>query len=293
MKKFFVKKDQKQGDFGRVSWYKFMQNKVAVGSVIVLLLIVMISFIGPLFCKVSYSDIDMTIAKEAPSAEHWLGTDEYGRDVLVRLIYGGRVSISVAFAAVALQLTIGVILGSLAGYFGGWVDAVIMRITDMIMCFPFYIIAICLAAILGAGLRNSVLIIGFLDWPGICRIVRAQILSIKENEYIMAAKSLGFDSGRIIRKHILPNILSPILVSATLSIAGAVMAEASLSYLGLGVKIPQPSWGNMLSAAQSLQALTHEWWRWLPPGVMIVIVVLAVNYIGEGIQNATDLKAGE
>lgn len=287
----------KQEDIGdtalqHLTWKRFRRNKMAVISVVVLFVIMAIAYIVPLFYKISYSDLNLTIVKQAPSSSHLLGTDDYGRDVLIRLIYGGRVSMTVALAAMGIQLIIGLVIGAAAGYFGGLVDAFLMRVTDVFMCFPFYIIAVCLAAILGPGLKNSIIIIGFLQWPGLARIVRAQIMSVKENDYIMAAKSMGLPSGHIIFKHILPNIISPVMVSATLSIAGAIMSEAALSYLGLGVAVPQPSWGNMLSAAQNMRALTKEWWQWMPPGLMIVIVVMAVNYIGEGIEKAVDPKAG-
>ncbi|OUN06364.1 peptide ABC transporter permease [Flavonifractor sp. An92] len=271
-----------------LSWRKFCRNRLAVFSLIVLVLIAVISFLAPLITPYSYSEIDLTLARQPPSPEHILGTDEYGRDMLTRLIYGGRVSMTMALAAMLLQLVIGVVLGCLAGYFGSWVDAFIMRLTDVFMCFPFYIMAVCLAAIVEPGLKNLVLIIGFLSWTGICRIVRAEILSLKENDYILAARSLGIRPGAIIRRHILPNILSPILVAATLSIAGGIMSEASMSFLNLGVRTPESSWGNMLSAAQSMQALVSEWWRWVPPGLMIVIVVLSINYVGEGLRNALD-----
>lgn len=285
--------DQEEaGSMRHISWKRFKSNKLAMFSVVVLILIFLFVYIGPFFYQVSYSDVNLKIAKQAPSSEHVLGTDEYGRDILIRLIYGGRVSMTVALAAMTMQLLIGVTLGAIAGYFGGIVDGIIMRITDIFMCFPFYVMAICLAAILGAGLRNSVLIIGLLSWTGLARMVRAQIMSVKENDYVIAAISLGIPSWQIVLRHIIPNIVSPIIVSATLSIAGAIMSEASLSYLGMGVSVPQPSWGNMLSAAQSMSVLNGQWWRWVPPGIMIVIVVLAVNYIGEGIEKAMDPKAG-
>lgn len=280
------------GAMRHISWKRFRRNKLAMLSVIILIFIFLFVYVGPLFYQVSYSDVNLKMAKQPPSSEHLLGTDEYGRDILIRLIYGGRVSMTVALAAMTMQLFIGVTLGALAGYFGGIVDGIIMRITDIFMCFPFYVMAICLAAILGSGLRNSILIIALLSWTGLARMVRAQIMSVKENDYVMAAISLGIPSWKIVFRHILPNILSPIIVSATLSIAGAIMSEASLSYLGMGVPVPRPSWGNMLSAAQSMSVLNGQWWRWVPPGIMIVIVVLAVNYIGEGIEKAMDPKAG-
>lgn len=279
--------------FNELTLKRFMRNKSAVVGIIIILAVVIIVLAAPLICKYSPETIDGSMIRKAPDATHILGTDDYGRDIFSRLIYGGRVSMTVAILATSLQLFLGIFLGSLAGYFGKWVDSLIMRIADVFMCFPFYIIAVCLAAILGPGLRNTVIILGFLGWPSLCRMVRAEILSIKENDYVMAAKSLGLGAGEIMFKHILPNVLSPVIVSGTLSIAGAIMSEASLSYLNLGVKIPQPSWGNMLSAAQSMNTLINEWWRWIPPGLCIIVVILSINYIGEGLRKAMTPKAGE
>lgn len=284
---------QEHYSVSRLTWKRFVRDKWAVAGIIVVISVIIIVLLAPVLCKYTPETIDNSMIRQAPNAEHILGTDDYGRDVFSRLIYGGRVSMAVAVSATVLQLFFGIVLGSLAGYFGKWVDSLIMRIADVFMCFPFYIIAVCLAAILGPGLRNTIVILGLLGWPSLCRMVRAEILSIKENDYIMAAKSLGLGSGEIMFRHILPNVMSPVIVSATLSIAGAIMSEASLSYLNLGVKIPQPSWGNMLSAAQSMNTLMNEWWRWVPPGLCIILVILSINYIGEGLQKAMTPKVGE
>lgn len=284
---------QEHYSVSRLTWKRFLRDKWAVAGSIMVLFIIIIVLLAPVLCKYAPETIDNSMIRQAPNAEHILGTDDYGRDIFSRLIYGGRVSMAVAVSATVLQLFLGIVLGSLAGYFGKWVDSLIMRIADVFMCFPFYIIAVCLAAILGPGLRNTIIILGLLGWPSLCRMVRAEILSIKENDYVMAAKSLGLGSGEIMFRHILPNVMSPVIVSATLSIAGAIMSEASLSYLNLGVKIPQPSWGNMLSAAQSMNTLINEWWRWVPPGLCIIVVILSINYIGEGLQKAMTPKVGE
>lgn len=284
---------QEHYSVSRLTWKRFLRDKWAIAGSIMVLFIIIIVLLAPVLCKYAPETIDNSMIRQAPNAEHILGTDDYGRDIFSRLIYGGRVSMAVAVSATILQLFLGIVLGSLAGYFGKWVDSLIMRIADVFMCFPFYIIAVCLAAILGPGLRNTIIILGLLGWPSLCRMVRAEILSIKENDYVMAAKSLGLGSGEIMFRHILPNVMSPVIVSATLSIAGAIMSEASLSYLNLGVKIPQPSWGNMLSAAQSMNTLINEWWRWVPPGLCIIVVILSINYIGEGLQKAMTPKVGE
>ncbi|MEH2949546.1 oligopeptide ABC transporter permease [Lachnospiraceae bacterium 56-18] len=279
--------------FGQLTIKRFCRDRWAVFGCIVILAVLCIVLAAPVICEYKPETIDKSMIRKAPGEGHILGTDDYGRDVFSRLVYGGRVSMAVAVCATALQLFFGIVLGSFAGYFGKWVDSFIMRVADVFMCFPFYIIAVCLAAILGPGLRNTIIILGFLGWPSLCRMVRAEILSIKENDFIMAAKSLGLSSGEIMFRHILPNVISPIIVSATLSVAGAIMSEASLSFLNLGVKIPQPSWGNMLSSAQSMNTLINEWWRWVPPGLCIIIVILSINYIGEGLRKAMTPKAGE
>ena len=185
---------------------------------------------------------------------------------------------------------IGTILGVLAGYFGGAIDAIIMRIVDIVMCFPFFIVAIALAAIVGPSVVNLIIIIAILSWTDIARIVRAEVLSIKERDFIMASKAIGFNNLDIILKHIIPNVLSSILVATTLSMATAILMEASLSFLGMGVKPPMPSWGNMLTAAQNMRTLSSEWWLWIPPGFMIIISVLAINFLGEGLRRKLDPK---
>lgn len=269
-------------------WNRFKKNKIAVIVLTFVVCVTLLSVLAPVISPYSYSEMDMTIAKQAPSATHLLGTDEYGRDILTRLLYGGQASMSIALAATGLQVVIGVVLGLLAGYFRGWVDVLVMRITDMFMCFPFFILAICFAAVVGPGLGNLIFIIGLLSWMGICRIVRAEVLSVRERDYILAARALGLSSWQIIVKHILPNIISPVLVFATMSVAGNIIAEASMSFLNLGVQLPKPSWGNMLAAAQNMEALLYQWWRWLPPGFMIIAVVMSMNYIGETLRKAID-----
>lgn len=269
---------------------KFMKNKLAVFGLICITLMVIISIGAPLFTNHSVSEGDLYNIRSAPSIEHILGTDDIGRDVFTRILYGGRISIAVGVASMMLQLLIGVTLGSIAGYFGGLIDKIIVRVIDIIMCFPFFVITIALAAVLGGSTLNLILIIGLLMWPNIARIVRGEILSIKENDYVMAAKAIGLGPVEIIIKHILPNILSVILVSSTLSIATGILMEASLSFLGLGVKPPTPSWGNMLVAAQNIAVLQNEWWMWIPAGFMVVIMVLSINFLGDGLRDALDPK---
>lgn len=273
-----------------ISFRRFKKNKLAVIGVFIILILVLLSVCAPLLTDYTISETDLFNIKMAPNSEHILGTDELGRDVFTRLIYGGRVSIVVGVASMTLQLVIGVIMGAIAGYFGGIAEKIIMRIIDVIMCFPFFVIAISVAAVVGPGVKNLIIIIGFLMWPNIARIVRAEILSLKENDYIMAAKAMGLSSFEIIKSHILPNIMSPILVASTLAIANGILTEASLSFLGIGVKLPQPSWGNMLIAAQNIGTLQREWWLWIPAGSLIILMVLSINFVGDGLRDALDPK---
>ena len=273
-----------------IAFQRLKANKLAVIALGILLILTIVSIIAPLITLHDRDKIDMENAYQAPSSEHWLGTDDLGRDTYTRLIYGGRVSLSVGLVSTSISLVIGVLLGAISGYFGKWVDNLIMRIVDIFMCFPFFVIAIAIAAVLGPSIYNVMFISGILSWTGVCRIVRAEVLAIKEREFIEAATSLGLESYEIITKHILPNVLAPIIVYATLGIAGGILSEAGLSFLGLGVKQPQPSWGNMLASAQSLRSLRLHWWLWIPPGLMVLFTILSINILGDGLRDALDPK---
>ncbi|MCM1988962.1 ABC transporter permease [Oceanirhabdus seepicola] len=275
---------------GKMAFIKFKKNKLAIVGAVVLTLLVLFAVFAPLLSSYKIDDIDLYNISVEPSAEHILGTDEIGRDVFTRLIYGGRVSLGVGIFATLIQVFIGTVLGALAGYYGGIVDSVIMRIVDVIMCFPFFMIAVTIAAVIGPSVWNLIIIIAMLSWTSIARIVRAEVLALKEREFIEASRALGMNNYEVILKHILPNILSPILVSATLSIANSILTESALSFLGMGVRPPQPSWGNMLTAAQSMNTLKYEWWLWIPPGLMIFLTVLSINFLGDGLRDALDPK---
>lgn len=290
LKKEENSKQEKYVSLTEISFRKFKKNKLAVVGVFIIVALVLLSICAPLLTDYTISQTDLFNIKMAPSSEHILGTDDLGRDVFTRLLYGGRVSIIVGIASMTVQLVIGVIMGAIAGYFGGIAEKIIMRIIDVIMCFPFFVIAVSVAAVVGPGVKNLIIIIGFMMWPNIARIVRAEILALKENDYIMAAKAMGLSSFEIIKSHILPNIMSPILVAATLAIANGILTEASLSFLGIGVKLPQPSWGNMLIAAQNIGTLQREWWLWIPAGSLIILMVLSINFVGDGLRDALDPK---
>jgi len=270
-----------------------LKNKSVVFGLIFLGFITVISIFGPLVMTKDRDQINTSIANKPPSLEHVLGTDDLGRDILVRLVYGGRVSLAVGIGATFISLTIGVFLGAIAGYFGGKIDLLIMILVDVFMCLPFFIIAIILASLIGPSMWNSVIIIGFLGWTTIAKIVRGQVLAIKERQFIEAARCLGMDSMEIIFKHIIPNIISSIIVYATLGIAGAILAEAGLSYLGMGVKQPVPSWGNMLSTARNMKSLMRYWWQWAPPGIMVFLTILSINFIGDGLRNIINPRTKE
>lgn len=273
-----------------MAWNRFKKNKVAIVSLVLIVLFSVISILAPFISPYDRDEIDLFNIEGEPNEDHILGTDELGRDVLTRLLWGGRVSLSVGVLATVMQLVIGVLLGAVAGYYGGWIDTLIMRLVDIIMCFPYFVIAIAMAAILGPSLINLIIIIGILNWTKIARIVRAEILTLKEREFIEAAKALGLNSVEIITKHLLPNILAPITVYATLAVAQGILMEAALSFLGMGVKQPQPSWGNILASAQSLRILSYEWWMWVPAGLLVFLTVISINFLGDGLRDALDPK---
>lgn len=269
---------------------KLRKNKLAMLGLFVLVVLALAAIFAPLITSYDRDFINMAKIYEAPSVKHWLGTDELGRDVYTRLVYGTRISMSVGIVSTAVSVIIGVILGAVAGYIGGIVDAIIMRIVDIFMCFPFYLIAIVVAGILGPSLLILMAIMGILSWPKIARIVRAEVLTLKQKDFIEASRALGLDSRKIIFKHIIPNTMAPIIVYTTLGIAQGILSEAGLSYLGLGVKQPMPSWGNMLTAAQNFSVLVNQWWLWIPPGMMVLLTVLSINFFGDGLRDALDPK---
>jgi peptide/nickel transport system permease protein len=273
---------------GRIAWRKLRSNKLAMFGMIFLTLLIIAVLLAPVLATHDRDAIEMFSMDKPPTEKFILGTDSIGRDVYSRLLYGGQISLGVGLAAVLLQVTIGVTLGAIAGYIGGAADAIIMRLVDMILCFPFYVIAISMAAVFGGSALNIIIIIGVLSWTGVCRIVRAQVLSLRSREFTEAARALGLTPLEIIRSHMLPNCVSPIVVNATLGMASAILTEAGLSFLGMGVTPPQPSWGNMLSAAQNITALQHYWWQWLPPGLLVFMTVLCVNFLGDGMRDALD-----
>lgn len=267
---------------------RFFRHRLAVFGAAVLVLLVIMAVFAPLIAGQDPYYQNYSSLKQPPSREHILGTDALGRDMWARIVYATRVSLSVGLVAVAIYTVIGTVLGAIAGYYGGAVDATIMRFTDVVMCFPMLIIIITVVAMVGSSLFNIMAVIGLIAWPSIARLVRGQFLSLREQEFVTAAHCLGVPSGRIIRSHLLPNCVGPITVAATFGMAGAILTEASLSFLGLGVPPPVPSWGQMLTEAQKLSILAGMPWLWIPPGVMIALTVLSVNFVGDGLRDALD-----
>jgi peptide/nickel transport system permease protein len=270
------------------TWRRFRRHRLALFGSAVLLILILVAIFAPFIARQDPYYQDYSAIKQPPSREHILGTDSLGRDMWARLVYATRVSLSVGIVAVTIYTVIGTILGAIAGYYGGWVDTLIMRLTDIVMCFPLLIIIITVVALIGPSLFNIMAVIGLIAWPSICRLVRGQFLSLREQEFITAAHCVGVPSKRVIGSHLLPNCVGPITVAATFGMAGAILTEASLSFLGLGVPPPQPSWGQMLTEAQKLSVLAGMPWLWLPPGLMIALTVLAVNFVGDGLRDALD-----
>ncbi len=272
-------------------WTLFRRHRLGVVGLVVIVLLIIIAVAAPLLAPSDPNQISLSAYREAPSSQHWLGTDAQGRDVLSRIIYATRISLSVGLVAVSIYVVIGTVLGGVAGYFGGWVDSVIMRLADVVLSFPSIIVIITVVSILGPSILNVMLVIGLLGWPPIARLVRGEFLTLRGRDFVTASQMIGASSPRIIFRHILPNATTPIIVNATFGVAQAILLEAGLSFLGLGVQPPTASWGNILNAAQSVTILEEMPWLWLPPGAMIVLAVLAINFLGDGLRDALDPRA--
>jgi len=264
---------------------RFRRHRLAMFGVVVILVLVVGAALGS---EQAALTPNLKNTNKPPSIEHPFGTDRTGRDVFARTLVGGRVSLSVGLVAVLFSTLIGTITGALAGYYRGWVDAVLMRIVDMVMSFPVIVLLLAVVSIAGPGIFNIMVMIGLLTWTTPCRIVRAQFLSLREKEYVEAARTIGMTDFDVARKHILPNAIAPLLVYASFGVATAVLLEAGLSYLGLGVQPPTPSWGNMLNTARSISTMERTAWQWIPPAITTVMFVLAVNFVGDGIRDALD-----
>lgn len=274
----------------QISVQKFMKNKLAVFGLVVIFLIIFGAVFAPLLSPHS-PDHQYLLQKLAPPSKKFpLGTDSLGRDTLTRLLYGARVSLMVSFGSVSILIVIGTLVGAVAGYFGGFIDATLMRFVDVVISFPALFLLITLVTIFQPSLFTLILVLALFSWTGTARLVRGEFLSLRTREFVLAAKTMGVKSSKIIFSHILPNAIGPIIVSATLQVGYVILAEATLSFLGLGVQPPTPSWGNMLQDAQNITIMLTAWWYPLFPGIMIFITVLAFNFVGDGLRDAFDPK---
>jgi peptide/nickel transport system permease protein len=281
----------------RSSLRRLAKNKMAMMGVLILILMFSFSFIGPFLSEYKDAKISVKNANQAPSLSHWLGTDNLGRDVLFRVMEAGRISLTVGVIAASIIVVIGGTLGAVSGYYGRFVDTLIMRIADIFYAVPTLPVLIMLGAVLSdlkfppdKRIFFVMLIIGIISWMGLARLVRSQILSLKEQEFMLANEVLGLRDRRKIFRHLLPNTYPIIIVVATLGVAGAIITESTLSFLGLGVVPPSPSWGQMLSAANNMIDFQKRPWLWIPPGVCILLTVVAINFIGDGLRDAFDPK---
>lgn len=278
----------------QLSVRRFFKNKLAVAGLFVLTFMILVAIFGPLFVEHSPTQTNLLKVAQSPSKEHLLGTDMSGRDNFSRLIYGSRVSITIGISAMLFTVIIGVILGSISGFFGGIIDAIIMRMTDLALSLPFLVLAITIISIVERmTIGIFVTIIALTSWPTLTRIVRGSFLTLREREFIQGARAIGASNFRIITKHLLPNAIGPIIVNATLLMATMIIAESALSFIGMGIPQPTPSWGNMLTEAQNIRILQNNPEAWIPPGLCILITVLAINFIGDGLRDAFDPKSNK
>ncbi|NWF94292.1 MAG: ABC transporter permease [Syntrophaceae bacterium] len=267
-------------------WHYFRSRRMAVGGLALIVVIFLIAGFASLLAPYDPGKTEVSMKLKPPSSAHYLGTDQLGRDVFSRMLYGSRISLSVGFVAVGISIFIGILVGAIAGYYGRWVDSILMRFVDTMLCFPSFFLILTIVALLGPQIINIMIIIGVTSWMGTARFVRAEFLSLKERDYVQAARALGVKDRRIIFRHILPNALAPVFVSATLKVASAILIEAGLSFLGFGVQPPAPSWGNILTEGRTY--IFDAWWLTVFPGLAILITVLSFNLLGDGLRDALD-----
>ncbi|MCB4790935.1 MAG: ABC transporter permease [Elusimicrobia bacterium] len=270
---------------------RFKNNKLAIIGLSLIIFLGILAILSPLIAPFDPVEQNLTSRLLPPSSNFILGTDDLGRDLLSRMIFGIRISLSVGFVAVSISVVIGTVLGLISGYFGGWVDSVIMRFVDIILCFPTFFLILLVIAFLEPNIYNIMMVIGFTSWPGLTRLVRAEVLSLREREFIQAAKLLGISNLRIFFVHLLPNVFSPIIVTTTLGVGSAILTESGLSFLGLGVQPPMPSWGQMLTTGKDY--IHFAWWLSLFPGLAILFTVLSFNLLGEGLRDILDPRIND
>lgn len=278
--------NEKKKTIAQLRWIRFRRNKLAMAGLIILAVMIIVAILAPVIAPYGYDDQDLINSFAGPSAKHLLGTDNAGRDILSRLIYGARISLVVGLLAVAIGTVLGGLLGAIAAFYGGKVDSVIMCIIDIMMAIPSMVLAIAICASLGNGLRNTMIAVGLSSIPIYARVVRSAVLSVKQQEYVEAAKVIGGNDFTIILKHIIPNCLAPIIVQASLGVGNAILSAASMSFLGLGIQPPQPEWGAMLSIGR--QFIREQPQMVIYPGLCIMVTILALNMLGDGLRDALD-----
>lgn len=270
---------------------KFMHNRKAVLGLIIVCFLVLAVILIPIFMKLDPYTTDRAVGyNKAPCSGHPLGTDDVGRDLFARLLYGGRISLFVGIMSTIISVLIGIPLGLIAGYFRGIAETVIMRVADAFMSFPTMVLILVLVAVFGPSILTVTVVIGVLGWTAIAKLIYGNVLSIREREYIQATKAIGMSTPKILLSEVLPNAIPPVWANISFRVAGAILTESSLSFLGMGVQTPQASWGNIIFAAQNLLVLTARPWVWFPPGICIILVVVGFNFIGEGVRDALDPK---
>jgi peptide/nickel transport system permease protein len=288
-----LKKNTNTGPQWQVIWHQFTRHRLALASLVVVVLMVVVAFGAEILAPYDPTDIDARNTSatrgrpSAPTAENWLGKDDFNRDILSRNIYGLRVSLLVGISTMVLSTLIGVLVGALSGFFGGWLDAILMRFVDTLLNIPLFALFLALNLFLPAGVWSVVILISLFSWPELARLVRAEFLALKEQEFIVGARAIGAPNYRLILAHILPNALSPIIVAATLAVPAAILTESTLSFLGLGVPLETPSLGKLINDSQQWLRLS-TWWMWLPPGIIITLLVLCFNFLGDGLRDALD-----
>ena len=280
----------KDQSYSRLVVKHFLKNKMAVTASFVLLAIVLACIFVPVFSPYAMESTGGT-GNQPPNTKHWFGTDQIGRDLFTRLFYGGRISLGIAFVITIFQAFIGVTLGSLAGFYGRWVDIIVMRVNEMFVSLPFFLTSITILALFGNNIPTLIAVLSVLGWTSICRIVRGQILALRETDYMQACKALGISDRSQIIRHLFPNVLSYVIVFASIAMANVILLETALSFLGLGISPPTPTWGNMIEPARQLPILQNRWWYWVPPGLAIFTSVMCFNIIGDGLRDAVDPKS--
>lgn len=269
---------------------RFVNNRLALIGLVIFLTITIMSIFAPLFTSYDPNGIDYAKFMQKPSFENLFGTDQLGRDIFSRILYGGRVSIAVGVISAFFGALIGVVLGALTGYFGGWFDTLILRISEVFLTFPNMILILVLSSLMGPGVGNIIFVLSIRGWMTTFRMVRNRFLSIKEEVYVEASRSVGFKDMRIIFGDILPNTMSPVVVSFSINVAGFILTEAGLSFLGIGVPTGTPTWGNIINAAKTINVIQNNWWVWIIPGMVISLFTLSINFIGDGLRDALDSK---